>query len=446
MRSASTLSFMWIAAVLAWSLAGCLPPEAEGPAGPPTPGGATAVPATPTTVPTATASPAATATATPAPSPTSPPAAQRLVIAFVSGGDLYVWREGETARRLTRADPETGARIPISDDGQVIAFFRDGELYSIRADGSSERLLVSRSYLESQRPPDARAVYIMDFDFVPGTHEIFFQLVADTEAYFQFLNDLRSVNADDGTLRVVLEPGRGGGPWVLSPDGRFFALSQGDQIRVIRRDGSEDRVLLRFDPVSTQSEWPYFPEIAWREDSSGLYTIIPPARPEEPGGRSRYYFLPLEGSPVLLAEFSTRVGSFPRLSPDGRKVAYVRVEEGLPALYIRDEQGTERQVHREPPSALPGADPFLLLLDWSPDARRIAFYNNQLNFWVADAEGRLISLGQPEGECDLCDMRWVDSNRFLLVREGRLILSDLASSSETQIADSVLSYGFRLVR
>ncbi|MCX7690242.1 MAG: hypothetical protein N2051_05510, partial [Thermoflexus sp.] len=143
MRSASTLSFMWIAAVLAWSLAGCLPPEAEGPAGPPTPGGATAVPATPTTVPTATASPAATATATPAPSPTSPPAAQRLVIAFVSGGDLYVWREGETARRLTRADPETGARIPISDDGQVIAFFRDGELYSIRADGSSERLLVS---------------------------------------------------------------------------------------------------------------------------------------------------------------------------------------------------------------------------------------------------------------------------------------------------------------
>ncbi|MDW8069829.1 MAG: hypothetical protein RML46_13115, partial [Anaerolineae bacterium] len=210
-------------------------------------------------------------------------------------------------------------------------------------------------------------------------------------------------------------------------------------------------VLLRFDPVSTQSEWTYFPEIAWREDSSGLYTVIPPARPYEPGGRTRYYFLPLEGEPVLLAEWTLATDSplsafFPLLAPDGLKVAYIQPEEGLLALHILDHRGTNRVVHREAPSPATGVtEPSLIVVGWAPDSRRIAFYNHQLKFWASDAEGNVIDLGEPADVCDLCDLRWVDSNRFLVVREGLLILRDLVSSSEQEIADAVTVYEFKQV-
>lgn len=400
------------------ALACGLPAPASPPAGGPTPDMvATMVAATLTAV--AAAPPDEAASPTPAP---ASPSAGVLTVVYAQRGNLLLWREGASPRVLTSTGLDEQPRI--SDDGQVVAFLRNGELYAIRADGSGERPLVPRAYLDSLRGAGMLEVRIRHFDFLPASREIFFSLYAETDGYPMPFEDLRRVSAEGGTPVTVLDSGRGGGAWTFSPDGQYFALSQGNQIRVLRRDGSEDRVLFTFDFVSTYSEWTYYPEIVWRNDSAGFYTVIPaPAALENPSQPSRCYYVPLTGSAAQLAEFVTVPvwESFARIAPNGASVAYVRQEGASQSVHVIDMSTADRTLQ---------TDGRLYIENWNPDSRHVVLYNPDASADVyAQAVGEPpIPLNDSPGGWDT--LRWVSERRFLFrTSAGELRLRELAAPS-----------------
>lgn len=403
--------------VLLLSALACgLPAPASPPAGGPTPDTvATMVSATLTAV--ASAPPAAP----PSPAPASP-SAGLLTVVYAQRGNLLLWREGASPRVLTSTGLDEQPRI--SDDGQVVAFLRNGELYAIRADGSGERPLVTRAYLDSLRSAGMLEVRIRHFDFLPASREIFFSLYAETDGYPMPFDDLRRVSAEGGAPLTVLDPGRGGGAWTFSPDGQYFALSQGNQIRVLRRDGSEDRVVFTFDFISTYSEWTYYPEIVWRNDSAGFYTVIPAAAAlENPSQPNRYYYVPLTGSAAQLAEFVTVPvwESFARIAPNGASVAYVRQEGSSQSVHVIDMSTADRTLQ---------TDGRLYIENWNPDSRHVVLYNPD-----ASADVYAQSVGEPPlplndspGGWDT--LRWVSERRFLFrTSAGELRLREVAAPS-----------------
>lgn len=395
--------------------------------GAPTPDVATVVAATLTAVSTASA---------PAPSETPVPSSAAFSIVYARGGNLLLWREGEAPRALTTTGLDESPRI--SNDGQMVAFLRNGELYSVGADGSGERPLVNRAYLDSFRTAGMLEVRVRQFDFVPGSHEVFFSLYAETEGYPMPLGDLQRVNADGGAPSIVLAAGQGEGQWTFSPDGRWFALAQGNQIRVLNRDGSGDRVVFTFESVSTYSEWTYFPQVVWREDSAGFYTVIPAsAALESPSQPTRYYYVPLtEGSPAQLAEFVAVPvwESFALMAPNGLSVAYVRPDGSSQSVHVIDLSTADRAIQ---------TDSKLSIVNWSPDSQHVVMYNPNT---PADVYAQ--AFGEPplplnDGVGALEELRWVTESRFLFLRDGQLCLRD--SSAPSLVIDSnVTAYDFAL--
>jgi dipeptidyl aminopeptidase/acylaminoacyl peptidase len=79
------------------------------------------------------------------------------VVDGIAKGGLYAVKEGRLNQLTT--DP-TDTEPAFSPDGRTIAFARDGDLYSVRPDGSGQRHLTSGAELDS-RPvvsPDGRSV------------------------------------------------------------------------------------------------------------------------------------------------------------------------------------------------------------------------------------------------------------------------------------------------
>jgi hypothetical protein len=374
------------------------------------------------------AAPPRTDTAT----PTAPePVRVNLSVVYARAGNLVLWHDSGSSVNLTASgQDETPV---ISDDGQWIVFRRNAELYSIRSDGSDERQLISQAYLDSFRTPDLSSVRLAAFDFVPASHDIFFSLVGETEAYPVSFDDLQRVNVDSGAISIILPAGTAGGAWTFSPDGQWLALAQSNQVRVLRPDGSDDRILFSFKLVSTYSEWFYFPQVVWRNDSAGFYTVIPASaildNPSEP---SRFYYIPLKGEVARLAEFraSPVWQSFPYIAPNGISVAYVQAD----VLRVIDASTADRVY-----TSAPG----LSILGWTPDSNQVVYR--------AEDPAAVSALAFGESALLLSDaarfsaLGWVAQDRFLFLSAEELHLRQLPQAS-LLLENGVTSYDFVLLR
>jgi Tol biopolymer transport system component len=224
--------------------------------------------------------------------------------------------------------------------------------------------------------------------------------------------DLWLVDVESGERRQVLAPGEGGGAFTFSPDGQQIALSNADSISLINRDGSNRRDgVLTFPAVLTYSEWTYYPSVRWSADSSALRVVIPPEaaleRPDEP---AVIWSVPADGSaPQQLISIVPRPLSFPQLSPDGARVAYVS-PTGPPE--------TNR------------SDLFIARVDGSDQTRYLTGDLLDFTVWAPDSQQFIFSMGQPfrsyvgqVGETpqpvsdtpSAYNIQWIDSSRFMFV-------------------------------
>ncbi len=370
-------------------------------------------------------------TKTPTPAPTSIPKITDLRVVYVKSGNLWLWDETDSIQ-LTRSGQDD--RPKISDDGQVIAFSRNGELWAVNADGSQERVLASSADLSKLPHSATGKLEVSEFDFAPRSRAIFFNTVITGEGFPDLQFDLAKVDPGAPRVESLLKNGQGGQP-VFSPDGGKIALVQPEKISIINADGSGFKTLFKFKLVSTYSEWFYLPEIVWMPDSSGFKTVIPAHAPlENPKELTRLYFIPAAGGEVAkLAEFLAApvflAGAY--ISPDGTKVIYARPEGGNLELHVIDVSTADKLLFWQP------RDKFGLL-GWTPDSQGVLYWRDDTRrAWLLTPDGESTPLSDVTYAYYVT---WVDKSRYLFTNETELRLRSLGQPS--LLINAELSGGF----
>ncbi len=288
--------------------------------------------------------------AIPTPTPTTAPTpveAGRLVVTWVESGNLMIWRSGEEFPR--RIASGAVVRPVLSPDGAYIAFTRGPQgstlaLWAADAEGIAERELIG---------PDALAV---DVDTAQYTRQIGqIGWLDDHTVLFNTVlvpqlpgpgggkaDDLWRADVLTGEATRLLPDGQGG-DFTISPDGSLIALTtpgiygaEQGRIRLTDAQGQAMTDLLRFDAVSTASEYAFYPGMHWLPDSQALLTAIPdpdlvyPAAQGQPPRTVALWRLNVEGSATPIGDVPATFFGLPRWSPDGTWMTYLE-QVGDPA-------------------------------------------------------------------------------------------------------------------
>ena len=334
-------------------------------------------------------------------SPTRPAAEPSgLKVAFNLNGNIWFWSETTPARQLT-----TGGKagpLKLSDDGKVIAYTRDQGLWAINSDGTNARELVADISAFTGHP------YLAQFDFQPGAHTVYFSSRESVQVSVG--GDLHRVDADSPIPQTLLQQG---GYFTFSPDGRLLALADVSRINVLQIDSPALISALDFQKVDTHSDWSFYPQVVWLDNSTGLYTVIP----GNGGQKSRFLYIAADGSfTAQLAEFAPadiRV-SRPLIAPNGSGVAYITSTEDSFDIHVIDASTADAIIASYPTS------PQFGLWTWSPDSVRFTYWT--------EAPSRLLIAGRSNPPVPLADpiapytLTWVDANRFLYFANGELRL------------------------
>ena len=248
-------------------------------------------------VPTPTLTSTSMLTALPSSStPTFPPVTlsampEGLRIVYLDeAGNLFVENAGEAPLQLTHSGDNWG--FLFSEDGERLIFFHKQDplyfdmfpvldIYSIRVDGTQEKLLTSDNLLESLGFGYNEFTRSTSLTYVPGSQQAVFSTVQSNEQLAtlwpyhdntQRNLDLISVNIVTGELKVLLPPGKGGN-FVVSPDGRMVAVQASGHIDVIGIDGRMiHQNLVTYIPTTPHE---LIPDMFWTEDSAELLVTLP---------------------------------------------------------------------------------------------------------------------------------------------------------------------------
>lgn len=281
--------------------------------------------------------PSSAPTAVPA-APTSPPTAQ-LVVTWVEGGNLMVWRTGDDLPRRIAAG---GVIQPfLSPDGQTVAFTRGAQghtstLWLADVTGVAERQIAGPDSLNSVTP-EGMTREIGQVMWADG-NTVYFNTAlvpviprpGGTKA-----DDLWRVMLPGGTATPLLPDGEGG-DFAIRPDGGQLALVTAGfygqtpgAIRLANPDGLILRDLLAFDAPATASEYSLYPGVQWLADGSALLTAIPdpdliyPASDGDAPRLVTLWRLPVEGDAIRLNDVPAAFFGLPRWSPDGAWLTYL---------------------------------------------------------------------------------------------------------------------------
>lgn len=392
--------------------------------------------AKPAITPTSTLTPLPTPTRTPSPTPLPAwcpaeaweraPRADKLRIAFVCGGyadpshNACLWTEGEGQTRLT--DGAYVDAIALSDDGQYVAFTRllengQVELWSIRSDGSDERLLVTPDRFGEMREASPEEIVIpMDVHFVPGTHMIAFHsnLAGTGWGFFYTPDDLWW--ADPETGRIIEKPVSG--EIFYSPDGQWAAVVNEQHLILMAKEGSNQRIveLGNYHTLPYGATYNEPPRVDWAGDSRSLFVSVVDAWDLSDAEQAivTIWQVDIIGTPPMKIADCTAC-YVPLYSPDHRFMSYVRLaEEGSNRwqLFLRAVDSPEELLYYE--------EDFTSNANWAPDSQSFIFWAKQKAYL-----GHICQKAKPiphPGTTYLYGVGvWLNDNEYLLgLNEGSI--------------------------
>jgi len=322
-----------------------------------------------------------------------------IAVAIVAGAALLVtpaFGIGDRLLALIEGAPaRPDVRSPVwSPDGRRIAFVsrRDGKaLYVMNADGSGLRIVARVDRLTTPAwSPDGREI-----------------------AYGR--NGVYVMNADGSGQRTLA---RSGNAPAWSPDGRRIAFVITTKLYVANADGTGHRTLTRlrgFGGVVVA--------LAWSPDGRKLLFLAEHMSAPRCGYCDRLWVLNADGSGLrdltqgISGGFGTPA-SDPVWSPDGRMIAFVRLNTRHGVYVINADGSAVRNLTPKPRGAVYAAPA------WSPDGRKIAFAGERdgnSEIYLMNADGS----GQRSLTSDLAydgDPSWSPDGRkitFVSNRDGR---------------------------
>src|SRR5258706_3163625 len=369
-----------------------------------------------------TETPAPSASATLPPTPTLKP---RIVLEVVysQAGNIWLWAETALPKQLTGSGQDSVPKI--SDDGVVVAFRRNGELWAVNADGTNERVLASAGALAALPHTDSGGpLEPRFFDFAPHSHDGYFNTMLIGNPFSVPQQDLAKANADNPAVQSLLNDDQGGDEFTFSPDGTKIALARSDKINVANADGSGLKTVFTFPFVMLYSEASYTPQVVWLPDASGFKTVIPAQDAlGDPSALTRFMFVPADGSQAAqLAEFVAAPAFADRanISPDGAKVLYAKPQGANLELHVIDASTADQMVFWYAASNFG-------VLGWAPDSIHFVY-------WIDDSRrtwlGSMVAQGIPLSDVTFANkITWLDANRYLFMNETELRMRTLGQPS-----------------
>ena len=374
-------------------------------------------------------------------SPSFAPDGERLTFAWtgdsVRNWDIYVTQLGTaTALRLT-TDSATDWFPRWSPDGSQIAFFRrrgeatGGELMVIPALGGRERRLTELRFSTTERvlqrsvlawTPDSRRIVFSSSDATSNVYHL--------HAITLATGTVEKLALDGGPILGDLSP-------LVSPDGRWLAFTRflsgptvGQVMAQRLRSTADGSLALDGEPIAVTTPGFSPQAVAWSPSSTSLVLVensalrewlvgspgairpiytattgIDSATLAWQGGRARavasllsldtdLFHVTLDTETHGPTDMPLRISGStlgedqPRLSPDGKTLAFTSARSGSAELWLADIDGANPRQLTRLGSRIIGYP------DWSPDGKRIAFhariadrYNNEPRLYFVDVDG-----------------------------------------------------------
>lgn len=290
-----------------------------------------------------------------------------------AGGAGTVWEVGALGGQPRPIVSATGA-ADVSHDGTRLSFFRvDGraQLVTTARDGSDLRVVIDVPGLEHgmivRWSPDDRSL-LFDARIVPTFNE---QLLAVDAAGGEPRTVVRA-----SSLRGAAWLPDGSGVIYSSPLGSTIPYPPTSNLRVVGRDGSDDRQITYGDDAHVD------PDV----HATGKFVAC------RVRSDSDIWRIPIGGDPVSNVGGATRITrqtgqvQTPCMSPDGRSVAYLSDYGGHGNIWICGSDGSNaRQLTFEcNPEVTIG------LPVWSPSGRDIVFVRSpgRMDLWLVAPDGR----------------------------------------------------------
>jgi hypothetical protein len=359
-------------------------------------------------------------TQTPRPTLTPGPVFISPRVAYLLDNRIYLWRVGAAQAIAENA----AAPFAISTDGSQIVFTRQDSIWIKGVDGGEESELISIETLQALQEVDNGIPRVPAWlGWLPGSQKLLFSTAFEaTEAY-----DLTMLDLETGKQTRLLEDGEGGRIHP-SPDGNWIGISTEDSIQLLEMKSGLTSQLFTFEPVLTNSEIAYFPELLWSEDAKSILAIIPPHdAANDSTAPVVIWRLSLEGGePERMAEINSNGGAV-KISPDLGKVIYQLAIGEDPAygeLHLVNTNGDDDTI-------LQGASP-LQLVGWAPDSRQYLFRKPGDASILVGAVGQSLTSPMSESQQKYGDGApvWLNSSMYLIQNTDGLYLGNLKGTAE----------------
>ena len=141
----------------------------------------------------------------------------------------------------------------------------------------------------------------------------------------------------------------------------------------------------------------------------------------------------INAEPIAGASQNGMSNSFPKISPDGRWIAYVSTESGKPEIYVRpfpEVNNGKWQV-----STSGGGAP-----QWSKDGKQIYYISPSKKLMVVDIRtaGGSVQMGIPQPLFEVDVDRFTAPNRYAVTRDGQRFIVNLPSEGAARLPLTVV--------
>jgi len=337
-----------------------------------------------------------------------------LVVAYVDGTTLYVWREGGQTLALASG---TITRPLLSPSTDTVIYQQDGSLWIAHTRGKAAlRALVTPEMLN----PD-KSHFILDVAWLSDTTIIFNTYRSSPKALIkqQIADDLWRVDVGSGKVEMLRDKGQGGA-FSIDSTGKFIALARpGDYpsqapgtLTLVDANGQNPVTVLEFPYVNTGASYQFYAQPQWRADGKALFVAIPPpdlVYATESVPPTALWQIGIDGKATQIGKVQADFFGLPIFSPDGKAILYARrvgaVQNNQIALYRANNDGSgEQEIARDAIGAIEPAR-------WTPDGSTYTFVHGKPGeVWIG---GTQAPQRFPNAQELVYGLLWADSKTYV---------------------------------